>query len=185
MAFILWGSSRSLDSASIESCTTSDLFVALLNLISSSVTASSLNNNLDGVKLVAMEMELLWLYTVFDNSSSHFSFFWSSSHFWILVCLPVLPPRRTGCGKLRRRLLRCPSDSRNCSIDHSQTILHCRLLSLLVLQIDILCFARKIYWVMRRLCWLDTSPLSILWSTQRQLPRSCNFPRQWAMVPLC
>jgi hypothetical protein len=48
-----------LDSASIGLCTASDLVLALLNLISSSVIASSPNSNLNGVKLVALETEVL------------------------------------------------------------------------------------------------------------------------------
>jgi hypothetical protein len=52
-------SNRSFDSTSFGLCTTSNIVLALLNLISSGVTASSSNKSLNGVKLLALETEVL------------------------------------------------------------------------------------------------------------------------------
>jgi hypothetical protein len=58
-AFSLSGSNRSFDSASVGLCTTSGVVVALLKLNSFGATVSSPNNNLNGMKLVALETEVL------------------------------------------------------------------------------------------------------------------------------
>jgi hypothetical protein len=60
MTFILSGFIKYLDLTFVGLYTTSGIVLALWNLISSGITSSSLNNSLNGVKLVALEMDVLW-----------------------------------------------------------------------------------------------------------------------------
>jgi hypothetical protein len=52
----------------------------------------------------------------------------------------------------------------------------CRLLSFTVLRSGILCSARRTFWALLRLCWLDALPLSTLWNTRLQPAHTCKFP---------
>jgi hypothetical protein len=58
------------------------LVLALHSLISSGVTGSSPYNNLNGVNLVALKTEVLWLHTALGSSSTHLPFGWSSNIFF-------------------------------------------------------------------------------------------------------
>jgi hypothetical protein len=59
----------------------SALVLALRSLVSSLVTGSSPYNNLNGVNLVALQTEVLWLHTALDSSYAHLPFGWSSNIF--------------------------------------------------------------------------------------------------------
>jgi hypothetical protein len=76
------GSSKYFDSALVGLYMAFALVLALQSLISSRVTGSSPYNNLNGVKFVALQMEVLWLHTTRGNSFAHLPFCWSSNIFF-------------------------------------------------------------------------------------------------------
>jgi hypothetical protein len=65
------------------------LVLALQSLISSRVTGSSPYNNLNGVNLVALQIEVLWLHTTLDGSCAHLPFGWSSNIFFTAESMSV------------------------------------------------------------------------------------------------
>jgi hypothetical protein len=83
--FSLSDSNNSFDSTSVGLYIVFGIVLVLLNLISSGVTTCSPNKSLNGVKLVSLDTEVLWLQTAFDNSSTHFPFYCSSRHLLISV----------------------------------------------------------------------------------------------------
>jgi hypothetical protein len=68
------GSSKSLDSASVGLYVAFTLVLPLRSLISSEVTGSYPYNNLKGVNLATLQMEVLWLHTTLGNSSAYLPF---------------------------------------------------------------------------------------------------------------
>jgi hypothetical protein len=52
----------------------SDIVRELLCLISCGITTSALNNNQNGEKLVALEIDVLWLHIAFIITSIHLPF---------------------------------------------------------------------------------------------------------------
>jgi hypothetical protein len=62
----------------------SALVLVLRSLISPGVTGSSPYNNLNGVNLVALQMEVLWLYTALGTSSTHLPFAGSPIFYFLL-----------------------------------------------------------------------------------------------------
>jgi hypothetical protein len=79
------GSNKSLDLASLGLYVASVFVLALWSLISSGATGSSPYSNLKRVNFVALQTEVLWLYTALGNSSAYLPFGWFSSIFFIAM----------------------------------------------------------------------------------------------------
>jgi hypothetical protein len=101
------------------------------------------------------------------------------------MCLPFPLLHYTGDDTWMRRLLRPPFGNRSLWINGSQIAWRCRMLSLFILRTSILCSARKIFLVLLPLCWLEASPLSILWNTLLLPLQICGSLVLLLAVPLC
>jgi hypothetical protein len=75
-------SNKSFSSASLGHGGAPTVVRRLWCLISFNSTASTLNTNRNGVKLVALQTIVLWLHTALGMTSAHLSFFSPSSIFW-------------------------------------------------------------------------------------------------------